>query len=63
MTRAGTPVQVTDGGNPLWVLQPAGKTGQKNAERNREIEQELESMLREPKSSIALSKLVIDSRR
>jgi hypothetical protein len=63
MTRAGAPVQVTDKGEPLWVLHPAANTRQTEVERRREIEQELQSVLREPRSPIPLSQLVIDSRR
>ena len=46
MTRAGAPVQVTDKGEPLWVLHPAANTRQTEVERRREIEQELQSVLR-----------------
>ena len=61
-TRAGQSVQVTDNGQPLWVIQPA--TSVEDEERRvREIEAELEAVLREPRSKIPLSKIVLESRR
>jgi hypothetical protein len=62
MTRAGKSVQVTDNGDPLWVIQPA-TTRTDDAQRRREIEEELAEVLRGPKSSIPLSKIVLESRR
>jgi len=58
MTRAGKPVQVTDNGEPLWVIQPA-ITEADEERRRREIEEELAEVLREPRSKIALSKIVL----
>ncbi len=63
MTRAGLSVQVTDRGKPLWVLQPANGSNVNEERRRREIEEELATVLREPKSSISLSKIVLESRR
>ena len=63
MTRTGAPVQVTDDGEPLWVLQPIANTRQTEAERQREIEQELTSVLRTIKSPVPLSEVIINSRR
>lgn len=62
MTRAGNPVQVTDNGQPLWIIHPAiAKVDEEG--RRREIEEELADVLRGPKSSIPLSKIVLESRR
>ncbi len=65
MTRAGFLVQVTDKGQPLWILQPAIATATKEDEeqRRREIEAELAEVLRGPRSKIPLSKIVLESRR
>ena len=63
MTRAGKPVQVTDRGRPLWILQPANGTAADEERRRREIEEELAAVLREPMSKIPLSKIVLESRR
>jgi antitoxin (DNA-binding transcriptional repressor) of toxin-antitoxin stability system len=63
MTRAGNPVQVTDNGEPLWILQPAGGTKADEENRRREIEEELAQVMRGPRSEIALSKIVLGSRR
>jgi len=38
MTRAGRTVQVTDNGQPLWILQAAGATEADEAKRRREID-------------------------
>jgi len=59
MTRAGQPVQVTDNGKPLWILQPANGTEADEAERRRAIDE----VLREKPSKISLSKIVLESRR
>jgi hypothetical protein len=60
-TRAGKAVQVTDRGEPLWVIRPA--KGEEESIPPGEIESELAEMLREPKSKISASKLVLESRR
>ncbi len=62
MTRAGRPVQVTDNGEPLWILQPASTPVDEEL-RRRAIEEELAEVLRGPKSKIPLSKIVLESRR
>lgn len=62
MTRTGRPVQVTDNGRPLWVIQPAITPDDKER-RRREIEEELAEVLREPRSKSPLSKIVLESRR
>lgn len=62
LTRAGKPVQITDNGEPLWVIQPA-RTRADDARRRREIEAELADVLREPRSKMPLSQIVQESRR
>lgn len=63
MTRAGQSVQVTDNGEPLWILQAANGTDAGEAERRRAIEEVLDEVLREKPSKISLSKIVLESRR
>ena len=63
ITRAGKSVQVTDNGNPLWILQPAHGTDADEERRRQEIEEELAEVLRGPRSKIPLSKIVLESRR
>ena len=61
-TRAGSSVQVTDNGKPLWVIQPA-LTAADEERRIREIDEVLDEVLRSPRSKISLSKIVLESRR
>lgn len=63
MTRAGQAVQVTDNGEPLWILQPANGTAADEEERRRAIDELLDEVLREKPSQISLSKIVLESRR
>jgi hypothetical protein len=63
MTRTGKPVQVTDNGEPLWILQPATPSAADEAERIRAIDEILDEVLKEKPSSISLSKILDDSRR
>ena len=63
ITRAGRSVQVTDKGEPLWILQPAGGTAADQERRLQEIEEELAEVLRGPASKIPLSKIVLETRR
>jgi len=63
MTRAGKSVQVTDNGEPLWILQPANGTADDEAERRRAIDELLDEVLRQKPSKISLSKIVLESRR
>ena len=63
MTRAGEPVQVTDNGQPLWILQPAGDTDAGEAERRWAIDEILDETLREQPSKINAAKLLEESRR
>jgi len=62
MTRTGKPVQVTDDGEPLWIIQPAASPADED-QRHREIDELLDEVLRSPPSQISLSKLVLESRR
>jgi len=63
MTRTGKPVQVTDNGEPLWILQPANGTHADEAERRRAIDEILDEVLREKPSAISAAKLMEESRR
>ena len=63
LTRTGKPVQVTDNGEPLWILQPAIGTDADEAERRRAIDEILDEVLREKPSKISLSEIVLESRR
>jgi len=62
MTRTGKPVQVTDNGEPLWIIQPAVSHDDEER-RRREIDEVLDEVLRSPRSKISLSKIVLESRR
>ncbi len=61
-TRTGRPVQVTDHGNPLWIIQPVSVEDNPE-QRHREIEAELAGVLQETRSASSLSKLILESRR
>jgi antitoxin (DNA-binding transcriptional repressor) of toxin-antitoxin stability system len=63
MTRAGQSVQVTDNGEPLWILQPANGTDTDEAERRRAIDEILDEVLCEKPSKISAAKLLEESRR
>ncbi len=63
MTRTGKPVQVTDNGQPLWILQPAQGTETDETERRRAIDDILDEVLREKPSKISAVKLLEESRR
>jgi len=63
-TRAGQSVQVTDNGSPLWVIQPAASEDPEDeAQRRRAIDEILQEVLREPRSKISLSRVLLESRR
>jgi len=62
ITRTGKSVQVTDNGEPLWILQPA-VTDTDEEQRRREIEELFAEVRRGPRSKIPLSKIVLESRR
>jgi hypothetical protein len=62
ITRTGQSVQITDNGRPLWIVQPAFALAD-NPERARAIDELIDEVLREPVSSVSLSKLVKEGRR
>ena len=62
LTRTGKSVQVTDNGEPLWVIQPA-VTRSDEEKRRRDIEELFDEVRRSPRSKIPLSKIVLESRR
>ena len=61
-TRRGTKVQVTDNGQPLWIIQAANEIADES-ESLLEIDKMLDEVLAEPKSPIMLSKIIKESRR
>ena len=63
MTRTGQPVQVTDNGKPLWILQPANGTVADEEERRRAIDEIMNEVLKEKPSKISLSRILDESRR
>ena len=63
MARAGQSVQVTDNGEPLWILQPAKGTDTDEAKRRLAIDEILDEVLREKPSKISAAKLLEESRR
>ena len=63
MTRTGKPVQVTDNGAPLWILQSANGTRADEPERRRAIDQIFDEVLRERPSRISAARLLEESRR
>ena len=62
MTRTGQPVQVTDNGEPLWILRPANGAADED-ERLRATDEILDEVLREKPSKISAVKLLEESRR
>ena len=63
ITRTGKPVQVTDNGEPLWIVHPANGTEANEAERRRAINEIFDEVLQEKPSKIKLSNIVRESRR
>ena len=63
LTRAGKSVQVTDNGEPLWILQAAAGTDADEAERRRTIDELLDEVLREKPSKVSAARLLEESRR
>jgi len=61
-TRTGKSVQVTDNGQPLWILQPA-EASPDEAERHRVTEEILDEVLREKPSKVSAAHLLEVSRR
>jgi hypothetical protein len=62
MTRTGKSVQVTDNGEPLWILQPANDAAGEE-ERLRATNEILDEVLREKPSKVSAAKLLEASRR
>lgn len=63
MTRAGKSVQVTDSGEPLWILHPAGRTATDEAERRQAVDEILNEVLREKPSKVSAARLLEEARR
>jgi len=63
MTRTGQSVQVTDNGEPLWILQPVKGTVADEKERRRAIDEIMDEVLREKPSKISAARLLEESRR
>jgi len=63
MTRTGQSVQVTDNGEPLWILQPVSGSEADELERRRAIEEIFDELLRERLSKISAVRLLEESRR
>jgi len=61
-TRGGQSVQVTDSGEPLWILQPANAAPDEEG-RRRATDGILDEVLRERPSRISAARLLEDSRR
>ena len=61
-THTGKPVQVTDRGEPLWILQPA-EAGHDEKERRRAALEILQEVLRERPSRVSAARLLEESRR
>lgn len=61
ITRTGSPVQVTDKGEPLWIIHPANDSAAET-ERLRATDEVLDQVLRERVSSISAAKIMLDSR-
>lgn len=62
MTRSGQPVQVTDNGEPLWILHPATGVAD-DEERRRATNEILDEVLREQPSQISAARLLEESRQ
>lgn len=62
-TRAGQAVQINDHGKPLWVIRAAANLETNREARCKESDALLEEILKMPKSSVSLAKIIKDSRR
>ncbi len=63
LTRAGQTVQITDNGEPLWVLKPARPAAGDSARRRRDLEAVFKEVLGEPPAVISAARLLDESRR
>ena len=61
-THTGKPVQVTDRGEPLWILQPA-EAAPDEKDRRRATLEILQEVLRERPSRVSAARLLEESRR
>ena len=61
-TRTGKSVQVTDSGEPLWILQPA-IAAPDEVERRRATVEILDEVLQEKPSRVSAARLLEESRR
>jgi hypothetical protein len=61
-TRRGVKVQVTDSGQPLWLIQAADDRTDEPGCRQA-VDKMLSEVLHEPKSPVSLSRLIKESRR
>ena len=61
-TRTGKSVQVTDSGQPLWILQPADVAPDEQT-RRRSTNEILDEVLREKPSLVSAVRLLEESRR
>lgn len=62
LTQTGQPVQITDRGQPLWIVQPA-IAQRDHPERAKAIDELLDEVLLEGRSSVSLSKMVKEGRQ
>jgi antitoxin (DNA-binding transcriptional repressor) of toxin-antitoxin stability system len=65
LTRAGQSITVTDHGNPLWVIRPAGGPETSDAEvvRRKAIDEILDEVLLEKPARVSAVELLEASRR
>ncbi len=63
LTRTGEPVQVTDNGEPLWILKTAGPGQMDETRRKEEIEDIFAEVRRDRPSKISAARLLEESRR
>jgi hypothetical protein len=65
LTRAGQSITVTDHGDPLWIIQPAGGKESPDAEvhRRKAIDEVLDEVLGETPAKVSAARLLEESRR
>jgi hypothetical protein len=68
LTRAGKSITVTDHGDPLWIIQPAGEnkaleSPEAEIKRREAIDEILDEVLRETPAKVSATKLLEESRR
>ena len=61
-THAGQVVHVTENGAPLWVVTPDPEAAEA-VKRREAIDQEMDDLLKKPRSKSSLSRLIKDSRQ